>query len=108
MGDDHMTAVIDGPAWSAPGLVPHDNRYPLKVETAVQRAVSLLLPGVSTASELITPASRFSGSEGLSSIGLVGRPVRLGQSPPPAVQELLAAVGTDPATLLSAFTETVG
>jgi len=51
--DDHVTAVIDGPAWSVPGLVPHDNRYPLKVETAVQRAVSLLLPGVSTASELV-------------------------------------------------------
>ena len=48
-----MTAVIDGPAWSAPGLVPHDNRYPLKVETAVQRAVTLLLPGVSTASEFV-------------------------------------------------------
>lgn len=53
MAGEHVTAVIDGPAWSAPGLVPHDNRYPLKVETAVQRAVSLLLPGVSTASELV-------------------------------------------------------
>jgi hypothetical protein len=31
--------------------MPHDSRYPLKVETAVQRAVTLLLPGVSTASE---------------------------------------------------------
>jgi hypothetical protein len=48
-----VTAVIDGPAWSAPGLVTHDNRYPLKVETAVQRAVTLLLPGVSTASEFV-------------------------------------------------------
>jgi hypothetical protein len=50
---NHVTSVIDGPAWSAPGLVSHDNRYPLKVESAVQRAVSLLLPGVSTASELV-------------------------------------------------------
>ena len=33
--------------------MPHDSRYPLKVETAVQRAVTLLLPGVSTASEFI-------------------------------------------------------
>ena len=48
-----MTVVIDGPAWSLRGLDPHGNRYPLKVETAVQRPVSLLLPGVSTASELV-------------------------------------------------------
>ena len=53
-----------------------------------------------------TPASRFAGSEGLPSIGLVGRPVRLGQSPPPAVQELLAAAGTDHVTLLRTFTGT--
>lgn len=31
----------------------HDSRFPLKVETAVQHAVTLLLPGVSTASELV-------------------------------------------------------
>lgn len=48
-----MTAVVDGPAWSARGLVQHDSRYPLKVESAVQRAVTLLLPGVSTASEFV-------------------------------------------------------
>ncbi len=48
-----MTGVIDGPAWSAPGLVQHDSRYPLKVEGAVQRAVTLLLPGVSTAREFV-------------------------------------------------------
>ena len=48
-----MTAVVDGPAWSARGLVQHDSRYPLKVEGAVQRAVTLLLPGVSTASEFV-------------------------------------------------------
>ena len=50
---DRVTAVVDGPAWSERGLMPHDSRYPLKVETAVQRAVTLLLPGVSTASEFI-------------------------------------------------------
>ena len=48
-----VTAVVDGPAWSARGLVQHDSRYPLKVEGAVQRAVTLLLPGVSTASEFV-------------------------------------------------------
>ena len=48
-----MTTVVDGPAWSARGLVQHDSRYPLKVESAVQRAVTLLLPGVSTASEFV-------------------------------------------------------
>lgn len=47
-----------------------------------------------------TPASRFAGSEGLTSIGLVGRPVRLGLNPPPAVQDLLAAAGTDHAAVL--------
>jgi hypothetical protein len=46
-------AVVDGPAWSARGLVQHESRYPLKVEGAVQRAVTLLLPGVSTASEFV-------------------------------------------------------
>ena len=53
-----------------------------------------------------TPASRFAGGEGLPSTGLVGRPVRLGQSPPPAVQELLATAGTDHVTLLRIFTAT--
>ena len=52
-----------------------------------------------------TPASRFAGGEGLPSIGLIGRPVRLGQNPPPAVQELLTAAGTDHVTLLRTFTE---
>ncbi len=47
-----------------------------------------------------TPASRFAGGEGLPSIGLIGRPVRLGQSPPAAVHELLAAAGTDHVALL--------
>lgn len=47
-----------------------------------------------------TPASRFAGGEGLTSIGLVGRPVRLGLNPPPAVQDLLAAAGTDHVAVL--------
>jgi len=55
-----------------------------------------------------TPASRFAGGEGLPSIGLVGRPVRLGQSPPPAVQELLAAAGTDHVALLRHCADTSG
>jgi hypothetical protein len=48
-----VTAVVEGPAWSVRGLVQHGSRYPLKVEGAVQRPVGLLLPGVSTASELV-------------------------------------------------------
>jgi len=44
---------MEGPAWSIRGLVQHGSRYPLKVEGAVQRPVGLLLPGVSTASELV-------------------------------------------------------
>jgi hypothetical protein len=47
-----------------------------------------------------TPSSRFVGGEELPSIGRVGQPVRLGQNPPPAVQELLAAAGTDHIGLL--------
>ena len=45
--------VVEGPAWSVRGLIQHGSRYPLKVESAVQRPVGLLLPGVSTASELV-------------------------------------------------------
>lgn len=48
-----MTTVVEGPAWSVRGLIQHGSRYPLKVESAVQRPVGLLLPGVSTASELV-------------------------------------------------------
>ncbi len=55
---------------------------------------------------IATPASRFTGGEGLPSIGLVGRPVRLGQSPPPAVQQLLAAAGTDHVTVLRLCADT--
>lgn len=47
-----------------------------------------------------TPTSRLAGGDGLTSIGLVGRPVRLGQIPPAGVQELLAAAGTDHLELL--------
>jgi hypothetical protein len=52
-GGGRVTAVVDGPAWSGRGLVQHDSRYPLKAEGAVRRAVKLLLPGVSTASEFV-------------------------------------------------------
>lgn len=45
--------VVEGPAWSVRGLIQHGSRYPLKVESAVQRPAGLLLPGVSTASELV-------------------------------------------------------
>jgi hypothetical protein len=51
-----------------------------------------------------TPMSRLAGGEGLTSIGMIGRPVRLGQIPPPEVQELLAAVGTDHLALLERCT----
>lgn len=47
-----------------------------------------------------TPASRFAGGEGLPSVGLVGRPVRLGQSPPTEIREVLAEAGTDHDALL--------
>lgn len=47
-----------------------------------------------------TPMSRLAGGEGLTSIGLVGRPVGLGQIPSADVQELLAAAGTDHLALL--------
>jgi hypothetical protein len=53
-----------------------------------------------------TPASRFAGGEGLPSVGLVGRSVRLGQSPPPGVQEILAAAGTDYIAVLRQFPDT--
>ena len=52
-----------------------------------------------------TPASRFAGSEGLPSTGLVGRPVRLGQVPPPTLEKLLAMAGTDHANLLRRLTD---
>ena len=51
---------------------------------------------------------RGSQAEGLSSIGLVGRPVRLGQSPPPKVQEILSTAGIDHIALLRYFADTVG
>jgi len=47
-----------------------------------------------------TPTSRLASGEGLTSIGLIGRPVRLGQIPPAEIQELLAAAGSDHLTLL--------
>ena len=52
-----------------------------------------------------TPTSRFAGSEGLPSTGLVGQPVRLGQFPPPTVEKLLAMADTDHADLLRRLTD---
>jgi hypothetical protein len=52
-----------------------------------------------------TPTSRLAGGEGLTSIGLVGRPVRLGLIPPPGALEFLAAAGTDHLTLLERLTD---
>ncbi len=43
-----MTAVIEGPGWSARGLDQRSGRYPLAVEGPVLRAVDVLVPGVST------------------------------------------------------------
>jgi hypothetical protein len=57
-------------------------------------------------SPMATPASRFTGGEGLPATGMRGQPARLGQAPPPATQELLAAAGTDHITLLRHFTDT--
>jgi hypothetical protein len=52
-----------------------------------------------------TPASRLGGGEGLTNVGLVGRPVRLGQIPPADVQEILAAAGLEHVSLLERLCE---
>jgi len=52
-----------------------------------------------------TPASRLGGGEGLTNVGLVGRPVRLGQIPTAEVQELVAEAGTDHISLLERLCE---
>jgi hypothetical protein len=54
-----------------------------------------------------TPASRLGGGEGLTNVGLVGRPVRIGQIPTAEVQELLVAAGTDHLSLLELLCELV-
>lgn len=50
--------------------------------------------------EPATPASRLAGGGGLSSNGLVGRPVRLGNAPPGIAQRLLADAGFDHISLI--------
>jgi hypothetical protein len=47
-----------------------------------------------------TPESRLAAGEGITSVGLVGRPVRLGLLPPSPAQDLLDAAGADPADLV--------
>ncbi len=49
------TQLIEGPAWSKPGLDVVAGRFPLRVETHVSRMVSRLLPGVIT----VTPHARY-------------------------------------------------
>jgi hypothetical protein len=50
--------------------------------------------------EPATPESRLGTSEGLSSVGMVGRPVRLGLLPPEPARRLLDSVGIDHIALL--------
>jgi hypothetical protein len=52
-----------------------------------------------------TPASRLGGGEGLTNVGLVGRPVRLGQIPTAEVQEIFAAAGLEHVSLLERLCE---
>ena len=47
-----------------------------------------------------TPASRFSGGEGIPSTGQIGSPVSLRRSPPEETRQLLIAAGTDYPTVL--------
>jgi hypothetical protein len=56
-----LPAVVQGPAWSHPGLEVVSARYPLRVETHVLRLVARLLPGVITT----TPHARAYALHGL-------------------------------------------
>lgn len=53
-----------------------------------------------------SPTSVLATGEGLTSIGLVGRPTRLGQIPPPAAMQLLTAAGLDYVDLIEDLTTT--
>ena len=53
--------MVQGPAWSRPGLDVVSARYPLRVETHVLRLVARLLPGVITT----TPHARVYALHGL-------------------------------------------
>jgi hypothetical protein len=48
-----MTATVEGPAWSLPGLEQRAGRYPLMVEGPVLRAVDILAPGLSSVTRYI-------------------------------------------------------
>jgi hypothetical protein len=56
-----LPVVVQGPAWSRPGLDVVSARYPLRVETHVLRLVARLLPGVITT----TPHARAYALHGL-------------------------------------------
>lgn len=56
-----MPVMVQGPAWSLPGLDVVSARYPLRVETHVLRLVARLLPGVITT----TPHARAYALHGL-------------------------------------------
>ena len=56
-----MSLIVQGPAWSLPGLDVVSARYPLRVETHVLRLVAKLLPGVITT----TPHARAYALHGL-------------------------------------------
>lgn len=51
------SAVLEGPAWCAPGLDTKGSRFPLRVEAPVMNLVDVLVPGVST----MTSNSRYFG-----------------------------------------------
>jgi hypothetical protein len=56
-----LPVIVQGPAWSLPGLDVVSARYPLRVETHVLRLVARLLPGVITT----TPHARAYALHGL-------------------------------------------
>lgn len=51
------SAILEGPAWCAPGLDTKGSRFPLRVEAPVMSLVDVLVPGVST----MTSNSRYFG-----------------------------------------------
>ncbi|WP_067810788.1 hypothetical protein [Actinomadura kijaniata] len=56
---------------------------------------------------LATPESRLGSGDGMNNIGLVGRPIRLGQVPPDTAQRLLKDAGTDHLELLERLTSAI-
>jgi len=53
--------MMQGPAWSEPGLDVAAGRYPLSIERHVMRMADLLVPGVTT----VTPHARYYALHGL-------------------------------------------